>query len=63
MRVLLILKYLIMKVLKTVLMAVLFVATIAMTSCTTTDIAEEDQLNETHTVVLSKVHRPGSGGN
>ena len=63
MRVLLILKYLIMKVLKTVLMAVLCVATMAMTSCTTTDIAEENQLNEKQGVDLTKGHRPGSGGN
>ena len=52
-----------MKILKTVLMAVLCVATMAMTSCTTTDIAEENLLNEKQGVDLTKGHRPGSGGN
>jgi len=52
-----------MRALKAVLMTVLFVFAMGMTSCTKSDIAEEDQLYGQEAVDLTKVHRPGSGGN
>lgn len=47
---------------KSIILAVLFLSALTITSCTKSS-AEEDGLYETEAVDLTKVHRPGTGGN
>ncbi|WP_171017218.1 hypothetical protein [Maribacter sp. ACAM166] len=44
-----------------IILAVVFLFALAMTSCTKSSV-DEDGLYETEAVDLTKVHRPGSGG-